>query len=76
SEITILDFAKEVQAIVREFIGKEIPIIYKPLPADDPKQRRPDITRAKELLGWEPKVSRAEGLRKTIEFFLKQAGQL
>ncbi|MFN3387120.1 MAG: UDP-glucuronic acid decarboxylase family protein [Candidatus Thermochlorobacter sp.] len=76
SEITILDFAKEVQAIVREFTGKEIPIIYKPLPADDPKQRRPDITRAKELLGWEPKVSRAEGLRKTIEFFLKQAGQL
>ncbi|PIO47888.1 MAG: NAD-dependent dehydratase [[Chlorobium] sp. 445] len=76
SEITILDFAKEVQAIVRELIGKEIPIVHKPLPADDPKQRRPDITRAKELLGWEPKVDRAEGLRKTICFFLKQAGQL
>ncbi len=76
SEITILDFAKEVQAIVRELIGKEIPIVYKPLPADDPKQRRPDITRAKELLGWEPKVERAEGLRKTIRFFLQQAGQL
>ncbi len=76
SEITILDFAKEVQAIVRELIGKEIPIVYKPLPADDPKQRRPDITRAKELLGWEPKVERAEGLRQTIRFFLQQAGQL
>jgi len=76
SEITILDFAKEVQAIVRELIGKEIPIVHKPLPADDPKQRRPDITRAKELLGWEPKVERAEGLRKTIRFFLQQAGQL
>jgi dTDP-glucose 4,6-dehydratase len=76
SEITILDFAKEVQTIVRELIGKQIPIVHKPLPADDPKQRRPDITRAKELLGWEPKVERAEGLRKTIRFFLQQAGQL
>lgn len=76
SEITILDFAKEVQAIVRELTGKEIPIVHKPLPADDPKQRRPDITRAKELLGWEPKVERAEGLRKTIRYFLQQAGQL
>jgi dTDP-glucose 4,6-dehydratase len=76
SEVTILDFAKEVQAIVRELTGKEIPIVHKPLPADDPKQRRPDITRAKELLGWEPKVERAEGLRKTIRYFLQQAGQL
>lgn len=76
SEITILDFAKEVQTIVRDLTGKDIPIVYKPLPADDPKQRRPDITRAKELLDWEPKVDRAEGLRKTITFFLKQAGQL
>ncbi len=76
SEITILDFAKEVQAIVRELTGKEIPIVHKPLPADDPKQRRPDITRAKELLGWEPKVERAEGLRKTIRYFLEQAGQI
>jgi dTDP-glucose 4,6-dehydratase len=76
SEITILDFAKEVQTIVRELIGKQIPIVHKPLPADDPKQRRPDIRRAKELLGWEPKVERAEGLRKTIRFFLQQAGQL
>jgi len=76
SEITISDFAKEVQTIVRELIGKQIPIVHKPLPADDPKQRRPDITRAKELLGWEPKVERAEGLRKTIRFFLQQAGQL
>lgn len=76
SEITILDFAKEVQTIVRDLTGKDIPIVYKPLPADDPKQRRPDITRAKELLDWEPKVDRAEGLHKTITFFLKQAGQL
>ncbi|MCS7012680.1 MAG: SDR family oxidoreductase [Chloroherpetonaceae bacterium] len=76
SEITILDFAKEVQAIVRELTGKEVPITFKPLPADDPRQRRPDITRAREVLGWEPKVDRAEGLRRTITYFLKQAGQL
>jgi dTDP-glucose 4,6-dehydratase len=72
SEITILDFAKEVQKIMKELTGKEVGITYKPLPADDPKQRRPDITRAKELLGWEPKVDRTEGLRRTIEFFINK----
>ncbi len=44
-------------------------IVYKPLPQDDPKQRQPDITKAKEILGWEPKVSRAEGLKITYEYF-------
>ena len=44
-------------------------LIYKPLPQDDPKQRRPDITRAQELLGWEPKVNRAEGLKLTYDYF-------
>jgi len=44
-------------------------IIYKPLPADDPKQRKPDITKARQLLGWEPKVERAEGLKITYEYF-------
>ena len=44
-------------------------IIYKPLPTDDPKQRRPDITRARTILGWEPKVQLQEGLVKTIEYF-------
>ena len=44
-------------------------MIYKNLPVDDPKQRQPDITRAKEILGWEPKVSRAEGLKITYEYF-------
>ena len=43
--------------------------MYKPLPVDDPKQRQPDITKAKAILGWEPKVSRAEGLKITFEYF-------
>ncbi len=44
-------------------------IIYKPLPMDDPKQRQPDITRARKILGWEPKIDRKEGLAKTYEYF-------
>jgi dTDP-glucose 4,6-dehydratase len=46
-----------------------VKISYKPLPKDDPKQRQPDITKAKEILGWSPKVNRAEGLKKTYEYF-------
>lgn len=65
SEISILDFAKEV---VKQ-MGGESKIIHKDLPKNDPKQRRPDITKAKEILGWEPKIDRAEGLGKTIEYF-------
>lgn len=63
-EITILDFAQEVVKMVGK--GR---IAYRPLPKDDPKQRRPDITLAKELLGWEPKVGRSEGVKKTYEYF-------
>lgn len=65
SEISLKDFAEEVLALT----GGEVGITYKPLPADDPKQRKPDITKAVELLGWEPKVGRKEGLRKTYEYF-------
>ena len=57
-EITIADFAEEIIALT----GTDQKVIYKPLPTDDPKQRRPDISRAREILGWEPKVGRAEGL--------------
>lgn len=64
-EITIKDFAEEVVALT----GSKSKIIYKPLPTDDPKQRKPDITRAKEILGWEPKVSRSEGLKITLDYF-------
>src|SRR5690606_22769572 len=65
SEITLKEFAEEVIALT----GTNQKIIYKELPKDDPKQRRPDITRAKEILGWEPKVGRAEGLKITYEYF-------
>ncbi len=64
-EITIKDFAEEVIKLT----GTTQKIIYKELPKDDPKQRRPDITKAKEILGWEPKVSRAEGLKITFDYF-------
>ncbi|MFD1631582.1 UDP-glucuronic acid decarboxylase family protein [Pseudopedobacter beijingensis] len=64
-EITIGQFAEEIIKLT----GTTQKVIYKPLPQDDPKQRRPDITKAKELLGWEPKVNRAEGLKITYEYF-------
>ena len=64
-EISLKDFAEEVLSIT----GAAVKIIYKPLPEDDPKQRQPDITKAKELLGWEPKISRQEGLKKTLDYF-------
>jgi dTDP-glucose 4,6-dehydratase len=65
SEWTILECAKEVQTL----IGSHSEIVFKPLPQDDPMRRRPDITRAKELLGWEPKVSLRDGLRLSLEYF-------
>jgi len=64
-EITIREFAEEIQALT----GTDQPITYLPLPQDDPKQRRPDITLARDLLGWEPKVRRADGLRDTLDYF-------
>lgn len=65
NEITLKEFAEEVIALT----GTNQKIIYKPLPVDDPKQRQPDITKAKQILNWEPKVNRAEGLRITYEYF-------
>lgn len=65
SEISLKDFAEEVLQLT----GGKVNITYKPLPADDPKQRRPDITKARTILGWEPKVERAEGLAKTFAYF-------
>lgn len=64
-EISLKEFAEEVLKLT----NSRVKIIYKPLPVDDPKQRRPDITKAKELLGWEPKVSRSEGLKITFDYF-------
>jgi dTDP-glucose 4,6-dehydratase len=64
-EISLKEFAEEIIALT----GTKQKIVYKPLPVDDPKQRQPDITRAKKLLGWQPKVSRKEGLKITYEYF-------
>src|SRR5262247_137939 len=60
---------KQIAETIIRMTGANSRIIYKPLPTDDPKQRRPDITRAREILGWEPKVQLEEGLVKTIEYF-------
>lgn len=65
AEITIKQFAEEIIKLT----GTDQKIVYKPLPKDDPKQRQPDITKAKEILGWEPKVTRAEGLAITYDYF-------
>ncbi|HAN65231.1 MAG TPA: NAD-dependent dehydratase [Chitinophagaceae bacterium] len=64
-EISLLDFAKEILALT----GSNQRIVFKDLPVDDPKQRQPDISRAKAILKWEPGVSRAEGLKRTYDFF-------
>ena len=71
AEITILQFAEEVLKLA----GSKSKIEYRPLPQDDPKVRQPDITKAKALLGWEPKVGRDEGLKRTMAFFRKKLGK-
>lgn len=65
NEISLKDFAEEVLKLT----GSKVKIVYKPLPVDDPKQRRPDITKAKAILDWEPKIDRAEGLKRTYDYF-------
>jgi dTDP-glucose 4,6-dehydratase len=64
-EITIKDFAEEIIKLT----GTNQKVVYHPLPQDDPKQRQPDITLAREILGWEPKIDRAEGLKRTYAYF-------
>ena len=64
-EISLKEFAEEILSLT----GNKVKIIYKPLPVDDPRQRQPDITRAKKILGWEPKVKRKEGLKITYDYF-------
>jgi dTDP-glucose 4,6-dehydratase len=70
NEISILDFAKEILNLTKS----KSEIVFKELPINDPKVRRPDISKAKELLSWEPKVSRKEGLKKVLEYFKKELG--
>jgi len=69
-ELTVLDFARTIQTLT----GTRSPIVFKPLPVDDPRVRQPDISRARALLGWEPKVPLEEGLSKTIEYFREIGG--
>jgi len=64
-EISIKDFAEEIIKLT----GTNQKIVYRDLPENDPKQRRPDITKAKALLKWEPQINRAEGLRRTYAYF-------
>ena len=70
-EITLLQFAEEILKL----IDTKSKIVYLPLPKDDPKQRKPDITKAQSILGWAPKVERAEGLKITLEYFKKELGK-
>lgn len=65
NEITIKDFAEEIISLT----GTDQKVIYKPLPVNDPLQRQPDISRAKEILDWEPKIDRSEGMKRTLEYF-------
>ncbi|WP_343703424.1 UDP-glucuronic acid decarboxylase family protein [Chitinophaga sp.] len=71
AEISLLQFAEEIIALT----GTKQKIIFQPLPKDDPKQRKPDITKAKQLLGWEPKVDRKDGLKITYEYFKQALGK-
>jgi dTDP-glucose 4,6-dehydratase len=70
NEVTILEFAQEILKLA----DSKSQIVYKPLPEDDPKVRRPDISRAKKLLGWEPKIDRREGLQRTMKYFRAKVG--
>jgi dTDP-glucose 4,6-dehydratase len=64
-ELTILEFAERI----RRLMGADLPIVFEPLPQDDPQKRRPNIAKAKHVLGWEPKVALEDGLRETVEYF-------
>jgi dTDP-glucose 4,6-dehydratase len=70
SELSVLDFARTI----RRLTGTRSEIVFKPLPEDDPRVRQPDISRARALLGWEPKVKLEEGLSRTIDYFRQLGG--
>ena len=67
---------EEIAETIIRMTGSTSQIVYRPLPVDDPKVRQPDITRARTLLGWEPKVALEEGLTSTIDYFRQKLGRL
>ncbi|MBZ5511345.1 MAG: SDR family oxidoreductase [Acidobacteriia bacterium] len=69
NEITILEFAKRIKSLT----ASDVPIVFEPLPEDDPKQRRPDISKAQRLLNWQPEISLQEGLERTLHYFRDRA---
>jgi dTDP-glucose 4,6-dehydratase len=69
-EVTMLELAKEIIALT----GSKSAVVHKPLPEDDPKVRRPDMTRGRTILNWKATVDRKEGLRRTVEYFRSQIG--
>jgi dTDP-glucose 4,6-dehydratase len=71
NEVSILDFAKEILALTESLSE----LVFKPLPQDDPRVRQPDIGRARRLLGWEPKIERHEGLRRTLAYFRQKVSK-
>ena len=68
TEFSVLEFAR----LLKQITKSDSEIVFRDLPEDDPKQRRPDITKARELLGWEPKIELEAGLHKTLEYFEKK----
>jgi len=66
AEITVMQLAEEILALIKDTKSR---MVFEALPQDDPKRRRPDITRAQNLLGWQPRVERADGLKRTLEYF-------
>ena len=70
-ELTILEFAERIKRLMHAEMKAELPIVFEPLPEDDPQKRRPDIGKAKRVLGWEPKVDLESGLNLSLEYFRK-----
>jgi dTDP-glucose 4,6-dehydratase len=70
NELTILEFAKNI----RRLMGSAAEIVHQPLPSDDPRKRRPDISKAQRILGWTPVVTLEDGLRETVEYFKALSG--
>jgi dTDP-glucose 4,6-dehydratase len=75
SEMSVSAVAEMVIDLCAEISGNPSEVVYEPLPEDDPKRRRPDITRAREILGWEPRVGAREGLEKTLSWFAEQPSE-